>query len=71
MTREEGEDELLTIEEARKELGIGRTTLYRMIASGEIKPVPGNPVLKVQPRYFTRGEIERVKRQGRRAKTHD
>ncbi len=70
MTRE-GDEELLTIEEARKELGVGRTTLYRMIASGEIKPVPGNPVLKVQPRYFTRSEIERVKRQGRKPKTSD
>lgn len=34
-----GEERLLTIKEAMKYLKIGRTTLYKLIKEGKIKPV--------------------------------
>jgi excisionase family DNA binding protein len=31
---------LLTVEEAAKRLGVGRTTFYRLVMSGEVESVP-------------------------------
>lgn len=60
--------ELVTLEEARAILGVGRTTLYRIIAEGSLRPIPGNPMKRSQQRFFLRREIERLIREGRRPK---
>lgn len=70
--KEEQEGDLLTTAETLKKLGISRPTLYKLIREGRISPVPGNPVLQIQKRnYFRLGDVERLKREGRRAKAHD
>jgi predicted site-specific integrase-resolvase len=69
-----GDDELLTMEQTAKMLGIVRSTLYEWMAAGDIVPVPGNPLKKKQRRYFRREDIEKLLREGRShkpAKTSD
>lgn len=57
-----GDDELLTVPEAAKELQVSRATLYRLMDAGVIFPIPTNPLLKRPLRHlFTRAEVERVK----------
>lgn len=55
-------DEMLTVPETAKVLGVSRGKLYRMMSAGVIFPVPVNPHLDRPLRhYFTRAEVERVK----------
>jgi len=58
--------EVVTLEEARSILGVGRTTLYRIIAEGSLRPIPGNPNKLCQPRFFMRRDLERLAREGRK-----
>lgn len=65
-------DEMLTVPEAAKELGVSRGKLYRMMDAGKIFPIPVNPLLDRPLRhYFTRDEIERVKREAQARKAND
>lgn len=68
-TERKGDDELLTSRQTWEMLGVGRSTLFRMVDEGTITPVPSNPTL-IRPKriYFTRSEVERVKREGRKPK---
>jgi len=63
------DDEMLTVPEAAKELGVSRGKLYRMMDAGTIFPVPVNPLLERPLRhYFTRAEVERVKQAAKERK---
>lgn len=54
---------MLTVIETAKALQVSRGKLYRMMNAGIIFPVPVNPLLERPLRhYFTRAEVERVKR---------
>lgn len=65
-------DEMLTVVEAAKELGVSRGKLYRMMDAGQIFPIPVNPVLDRPLRhYFTRAEVERVKHEAAKRKAKD
>lgn len=67
-----GDDELLTVPEAAKELDVSRATLYRLMDAGVIFPIPVNPLLKRPLRHlFTRDEVERVKEQVRHKQAND
>lgn len=56
-------DELLTVNDALKELKVGRTTLYRWIKEGRLERIPANPAkrAKRQGSLFRRSDIERLK----------
>ena len=54
------QSDLVTVEEARAMLDVARATIYRMIARGELRPIPGNPAKIKQPRYFHRRDVERI-----------
>ena len=66
MRQERSESELVTLEEARAILGVGRTTLYRIMAEGSLRPIPGNPNKLRQQRYLKRRDLERLIREGRK-----
>ena len=67
----EGDSELVTTAEALKIMGVGRTTLYRMIARRELTPAPGKPALQKQPLYFYRKDVERIAKEGRKPAKND
>lgn len=53
--------DVLTSHDVRAILGIDHTKLSRMIAKGEIQPLPFNPALKhPRPYLFTRAEVNRI-----------
>ena len=71
-TEKNGGSELLTVTQAIALLSVSRTTLYRMIDEGSLKPVGYNPALKRPKRHlFKREDVERILREGRQPKTKD
>lgn len=57
-------EDLMTVEEAARELGIGRTTMFKWIREHKIEPVPTNPNLDRRPKLrFKREDVERLKGQ--------
>ena len=62
-----GDDEMLTVMEAAKALGVSRGTLYHMMDEGVIFPIPVSPHLKRPMRHlFTRAEVDRVAQEDKR-----
>ena len=60
--------ETMTTQQVCDYLGMSRRTLNARISAGEIRPLPGNPVLKKQPRNeFDRAAIEAYKEAAEKA----
>jgi excisionase family DNA binding protein len=56
---------LLTVEEAAKRLGIGRTTFYGLVMSGEIESVPLGRLRRIPAECLTE-YVERLRANARR-----
>lgn len=54
------QSELVTLRQASEMLGYSRTSMYRMMKMGLLRPAPGNPVKLKQSLYFYRRDIERL-----------
>lgn len=56
-------DELLTVDEALRELKVGRTTLYRWVKEGRLERIPANPAKRStrQGSLFRRSDIDKLK----------
>ena len=52
-------NELVTFADAKRMLGVSRTSMYRYFERGELEPVRINPIKKKQPLYLYRRDIER------------
>jgi excisionase family DNA binding protein len=57
---------LLTVEQAAKRLGIGRTTFYALVMSGEIESVPLGRLRRI-PAECLEEYVERLRNQTRAA----
>jgi len=56
------QSEIMELPEVLETLGVGRTTLYKLIKEGRIAPLPKSPLIKRAARLrFRRADVEALR----------